>query len=285
MSLFFTTPIVQVLLIPFLGTIVLIGLIRLIDRKSFGISTANSTVGAGFAWVWALILGTPNFPPAFNSGAILSATVCLLGIGMALDLGLKDTTKFGRFIETTAFILSGIGIAAWMRGGIDFWAIPILLCWGVVVFGLQRVGTAREFGSGDGALLLALASIGLGLIAWISDIAIDRDLAFGLSATSLGFLLWNLPKPRLFFGRSILLAGGGGLYMIALRLIEQAPPLLPSLILVGFVFFADGAVRHFPQKFTMSGFLPPSMKLTILALIPLVLALLAAVIATEFPVN
>jgi hypothetical protein len=204
---------------------------------------------------------------------------------MILDFLLDNTVKFGRLIETMALLVCGVGILAWMRGGFDIWSVPLILGWGLVTFGLQRVGTDSEFGAGEGALMLALAAFGLGLIAWIGDINIDRDLAFGLCATALGFFVWNLPKPRLFFGRGILLAGGGGLYMVVLRLIEQAPPLIPSILLLGFIFFADSAVRYFPQKYPLVRILPTSIKIIILTAIPLVLAALAALIAIEFPVN
>ena len=285
MAAFFNIPAVQVLFVPFIGMIMLTGLLRVIGRNGSGILTANAAAGISFAWFCAFILGTPIFPSAFNSSAILSATVCLLVIGTILDLTLTDKTKFGGLIETSVFILCGIMISIWMRAGVDLWTIPILLGWGAVAFGLHRVGTHKDFGAGDGALLLAIASFGLGLIAWISDIAIDRDLGFGLSAISLGFFAWNWPKPRIFFGRSILLAGGGGLYMIALRLVEQAPPLIPSLVLLGFVFFTDTAVRYFPQNTKLARLLPLSLKFLILALIPLALTILAAVIAIEFPMN
>jgi hypothetical protein len=285
MAAFFNISAVQVLLLPFIGMVLLTGLLRVIGRNGSGILTANAAAGISFAWFCAFILGTPIFPPAFNNSAILSATVCLLVIGTILDLILTDKTKFGRLIETLALILCGIAVSIWMRAGADFWTMPILFGWGAVAFGLHRVGTHKDLGAGDSTLLLTIASFGLGIIAWISGIAIDRDLGFGLGAISLGFLAWNWPKPRLFFGSSILLAGGGGLYMIALRLVEQAPPLIPSLILLGFVFFTDTAVRYFPQNSKLARLLPLSLKLLTLALIPLTLSILAAVIAIEFPMN
>ena len=286
---FLNNPTVQILFLPFFGSALLTGLILLLGRRKSGdgsgIGLANASVGAGFAWVAALILGTPTLPPAFNSSAILSATVALLAVGIILDLYLNQTTKFGRLIETVAIILCSIGIAAWMGGVIDFWSMPILIACGAVFFCLQRIGSNDAFGSGDATLILATAAFGLGLISWISGIAIDRDLAFGLATTSLGFYVWNLPRPRLYFGRSILLAGGGGLCMIALRLIEQAPPLIPAIILLGFIFFVDTASQYVPNRFKIIRLLPSSLILFILAVIPISLAAMAAVIAIEFQFN
>jgi hypothetical protein len=132
---------------------------------------------------------------------------------------------------------------------------------------------------------MTLASVGLGLIAWISDIFVDRDLAFGLAATLLGFYVWNWPRPRLFFGRSILLAGGGGMLLIALRLLEQAPPLAPAIILLGFIFFIDSALRNLPHRFTFILNFSQSLAIIVLAAIPLLLAAIAAVIAIEIQIN
>lgn len=285
MTSYLNIPAVHFFLLPFLGTVLITGLIRFIGRESSGLNLANASVGAGFTWVGAFILGTPLFPPAFNSSAILSATVCLLAIGIIFDLWISNTTKVGRLLETSIIILGGIAIAAWMRGGIDFWTAPILLGWGAALFSLQRISANREFGAGSGALMLALGSLGLFLIAWISDIADEQNLSLGLSAAAFGFAVWNWPKPRLFFGRSILLAGGGSLCMIALRLIEQAPPLIPAVVIVGFILFADRAVGHIPQSFKLANRLPASLKFITLAIIPLVLAALATLIATEFPIN
>jgi hypothetical protein len=282
MSSFFNIPFVQILLLPFFCTVVLISLLRLMGP---GIKTANAAVGTAFAWVCAFILGSPDFPPAFNSSAILSATVSLLAIGMILDLSLGDKMRHGRLIETITLILSCIGVTIWMRGGIDLGSIPIFLGCGAVLFSLQRVANHKEFGSGMSSLLLFLIAGGLGIIAWISNITADRDLAFGLSSISFGFFAWNYPKPKLLFGHGVLLAGGGGLYMIAVRLIEQSPSLIPTLIILGFIFFADNAVQHFPNNFKLSRSLPISIKFLSLALIPLMLAIIAAVISNELPVN
>ena len=279
--------------LPFFGTILLTRLIWRLGRKDSGIALANASVGAGFAWVTALVLGTPAFPPAFNSSAILSATVALLIIGIILDLYLTAETKFGRLIETGAIILSAVGAVAWMQGGIDVWSIPILIGWGLTIFNLQRMGSratpaggsTRGYGSNWASLLLVLASVGLGFIAWISDIVVDRDLAFGLAACSLGFYVWNWPRPRLFFGRSILLAGGGSMLMIALRLLEQAPPLAPAIILLGFIFFIDSAMRNLPPRFDTIFKFSPSLTIIVLAAIPLLLTTIATVIAIEIQIN
>ena len=282
-------PIILLFVLPFFGTILMTGLIWLLGRNDSGIALANASVGAAFAWISALVLGTPAFPPAFNSSAILSATVALLIIGILLDLFLTAETKFGRSIETSAFILSAIGAVTWMQGGIDIWSIPILIGWGLTIFNLQRVGTRTAPSRGNSGnwatLLIVLASLGLGIIAWISDIVVDRDLAFGLAASALGFYVWNWPRPRLFFGRSILLAGGGGMLMIALRLLEQAPPLAPAIILLGFIFFIDSALRNLPARFATILKISPSLTIIVLAAIPILLAAVAAVIAIEIQIN
>ncbi len=277
------------LVLPLLGTAILTGLIWFLDRNNAGMALANASVGAGFAWVAALVLGTPNFPPAFNSSAILSATVALLIIGILLDLFLTAETKFGRLIETGAIIVSTIGAVAWMQSGIDIWSIPILIGWGLIIFNLQRIGTrtspSKGYGSSWASLFLLLGSVGLGCIAWLSDIVVDRDLAFGLAACLLGFYVWNWPRPRLFFGRSILLAGGGAMLMIALRLLEQAPPLAPAIILLGFIFFIDSALSNLPARFSTTLNFSPTLVIIVLAAIPILLAVIAAVIAIEIQIN
>ncbi len=279
------TLITQALVLSFLGTLILTGLIYLIGRRKSGVFLANASVGVSFTWFCAFILGTPDFPPEFNNTAILSATACLLISGTLFDFILIKRRNFPQPIVIIIILISGISITIWMRSGIDFWSLPILFGWCIVAFGLQRLSANEDFGSGDSALLLAIASLGTAIIAWISDIVVDRDLAFGLCVISFGFLICNCPKPRLLFGYSILLAGGGSLYMLALRLVEQMPPLIPAFIILGFIFFVDVASQYVQKKLKLISPIPTSIKLLALSLFPLALATVVTLVAIEFPIN
>ena len=285
MSTILNTLIAQVLVLSFLGTLIITGLIYLVGRKGSGGFLANASVGVSFTWFCAFILGTPDFPPEFNNTAILSATACLLTSGALFDFILIKRKIFPQPIVMIIFLISGVGITIWMRSGIDFWSLPILLGWSIVAFGLQRLSANEEFGSGDSALMLVIASFGTAIIAWISDIAVDRDLAFGLCAISFGFFICTFPKPRLRFGYSILLAGGGSLYMLALRLVEQMPPLIPAFIVLGFIFFVDVASQYVQINLKLISPIPTSIKLLVLALFPLTLATVVTLVAIEFPIN
>ena len=216
MSIFLDTQIAQVLVISFFGTLALTGLVYLVGNKKSGFFMANASVGVSFAWFCAFILGTPDFPPEFNNTAILSVTTCLLVIGVTLDFSLIKRRKLPQPIIILIILTSGTIITVWMRSGIDVWSLPILLGWSTIAINLQRISANKIFGSSNSTFLLVTASLGTGIIAWVSDIVVDRDLAFGLCAISIGFFVCNYPKPRLYFGYSILLSGGGRLYMLAL---------------------------------------------------------------------
>jgi len=283
MPLLIDTLIIQALALSFISTIILTGFLYLIDRKKSGFFMANASVGISFSWFCAFILGTPDFPPEFNSSGILSATVCLLAIGAILDFNFVKERKFP--VPILVIFISGIGIACWFRGGIDFWFLPILLGWCVIAGGLQRVATNKEFGASISIFLLIIASAGSGAIAWISGIAVDRDLSFGLFAILTGFYVCTWPKSRLNFGYGILLAGGGSLYMIAIRLIEQMPPLIPAFIILGFAFYTDYACQYVHKNIKLIWSIPTSIKLAVLTLFPLSLAIVVTLIAIEFPIN
>ena len=285
MSIFLNTQIAQVLILSFFGTILLTVLVCLVGRKKSGIFMANSSIGVTFAWFCAFILGTPDFLPEYNNTAILSATASLLVIGAILDFNLIKRKKLPQPIVIIIILTSGIIITVWMRSGIDVWSLPILLGWSSVAISLHRISDHQISGSGNSSFLLATASLGTGIIAWISDIVVDRDLAFGLCAISAGFFVCNWPKPRLYFGYSSLLAGGGSLYIIALRLVEQMPSLIPAFIILAFIFFVD-VPSHYVQK-NLKLILPiPNFLITIiLTLLPFGLATTIAIIANEFPIN
>jgi hypothetical protein len=285
MSTFSDTQIAQVLVLSFFGTLALIGLVCFVGRKNSGSFMASASVGITYAWFCGFILGTPDFPPEFNNTAILSATACLLVIGAILDLSLIKKKKFPQPIVIMIIIISGIIITVWMRSGVDVWSLPILLGWSTVAISLHRISTNKIFGSGNSTFLLVTASLGTGIIAWISDIVVDRDLAFGLCAISIGFFVCNFPKPRLYFGYSILLAGGGSLYILVLRLVEQMPTLIPAFIILAFIFFVDISNQYAKKSLNIILPIPNSISIFILTLFPLSLATIIALIANEFPVN
>jgi len=281
----FGTLIFQFLFLSFLGTLALTVLIFFIGREGSGFFMASASVGISFTWFCGFILGTPDFPPEFNNTAILSATACLLLAGAILDFNLVQGRKFNQLILTLIILVSGITITIWMKGNVDIWSLPILLGWSIIALTIHRIGTAEISGTGDGALLLGIAAFGLGIIAWISNIAVDRDLAFGLCAILIGFFVCNLPRPRFYFGYSILLAGGGSLYMIAIRLVEQVPTLIPAFIILGFIFFTDNTSRYLQIRSRLISYVPSSIKLLILACFPLAVAALTTIVANKYSIS
>ncbi|MDC0196061.1 hypothetical protein OAJ93_00495 [Gammaproteobacteria bacterium] len=285
MPTFLNTLIAEGLVLSIFGTIILTGLIYFIGRNKSGVTIANASVGVTFAWFCALVLGTPDFPPEFNNTAILSATVCLLIIGVILDFSLIKRKKFPQIIIILIILLSGFIVTIWMRSGIDVWFLPVLLGWSITAISLHRISTDAIFSSGNCTFILIIASLGTGIIAWISNIVVDRDLAFGLCAISIGFFICNLVKSDLKFGYSILLAGGGSLYILTLRLVEQMPSLISAFIILAFVFFADIATKYVQENLKLKLPIPTSINLFVLALFPLALATVITLIANEFPVS
>lgn len=285
MPIFLETLIAQVIVLSFLGAFLLTGLICIIGRNKSGLFMANSSVGITFAWYCAFILGTPDFPPDYNNTAILSATTCLLAIGLALDFILIKRKKISLLITIVFILLSGVVVTVWMRSGIDLWSLPTLIGWSILAIRLHLISTKKEFGPSSITFLMLSASLGTGIIAWISNITIDRDLAFGLCAILIGFLACTWLKPSLSFGYSILLAGGGSLYILTLRLVEQMPSLIPGFIILAFVFFTDLASQYVRQKMKLKLPIPDSIILFVLTLLPLSLATVITLIANEFPIN
>ena len=285
MPSFLNTLITQGLVLSIFGTLILTWLIYFIGHNKSGVRIASASVGITFAWFCAFVLGTPDFPPEFNNTAILSATVCLLTIGAILDFTIIRRKKLPQLIIIFTILLCGFIITIWMRGGIDVWFLPILLGWSITAISLHRTSTNERFSPGNCTFILIVASLGTGIIAWISNIVIDRDLAFGLCATSIGFFICNLVKSEIKFGYSILLAGGGSLYILALRLVEQMPSLVPAFIILAFVFFTDIASKYVQENLKLKLPIPTSINLFVLAIFPLALATVITLIANEFPIS
>ncbi len=73
--------------------------------------------------------------------------------------------------------------------------------------------------------------------------------------------------------------------MLALRLVEQMPPLIPAFIILGFIFFVDVASQYVQKKLKLISPIPTSIKLLALSLFPLALATVVTLVAIKFPIN
>lgn len=282
MTSFVNIPIIQTLLISLSSTIILTVLIRLVGRDGSGIYMSNASIGIVFAWICAFILGSPEFPPDLSSNAIVSAVICLLLIGTILDLLHYKIGKLNKLVEVGLFLTVGIILTVWMRGGVDLWLTASILAWAIIILGLQRVANNETFGPKGAIMVMALAALGVGSISQIGNILVDRDLSFALCAIFSGFFLCNLSNSKSFLGYNCLLAGGGSLYILTLRLTEQSISLIPTIIVLGFIFFTDKAIQYSKQKSALSYRIPSSLMFTVLALVPVVLACTVALITKKF---
>ncbi len=273
-------------LTPFLGVAVLVGLLKLTAKGGTGFNPQRSlpgaSVGVAFAWVSALVLGSPEFPPIPGSGAIVSTTATLLLLGVLLDYFLPIQNLNFRLWETVIVIVSGITLIAWLRAGLDLWAVFLLLIWGILVFRLLKVGAQIRIGMASATAMMIMAACGLAAVSAIAGLPADAEIAIGLAAANLGLFVWNWPKQRFVFGFCLLLAGGGALLILAVRLLEESATFAPSLVLVGFVLFADTALERIPLPSILRKQIAIPLMIAVISLLPLALAAAAALISVDF---
>ena len=73
--------------------------------------------------------------------------------------------------------------------------------------------------------------------------------------------------------------------MIAIRLVEQVPTLIPAFIILGFIFFTDNTSRYLQIRSRLISYVPSSIKLLILACFPLAVAALTTIVANKYSIS
>ena len=280
-----SAPIPHLLLFCLAASIVIMGIIAFIGRDGSGFFLANSAPCIAFIWFSSFVLGTPDFPPRLDSSGILSAITALLMIGTTLDFYLVRGKLLIGTISFLIIFICGMAITIWMQGKIDIWSLPITIGWCIMMITVQRIGCKENSGSAEGTLLLVMGALGVSVTAWISNITIERDLSLALCTLLSIFFLCNLTKTRFYFGYSILLASGGSIYMLVIRLSQQDPFLIPAFIILSFIFFSDNANRHMQIRFKYLSYIPNSIKILILSSFPLALAAVTTIVANTFSSN
>ncbi|NQV54251.1 MAG: hypothetical protein HQ503_00205 [Rhodospirillales bacterium] len=239
----FADPLIQIAALPFLGALVIGGIILIVGRLGSGRRVAAAGAGISFAWVAGFTLGSPSFPPEPDLDSMIALITAALIFGVALDYYFgpaRDRGDSGAFWELTLIILFGIGAPFWLRGTIDLWAPVIVLAWGFVAFRLRALSQHAV----TPAVMLLMAAAGIGVVAWIGGLGADRDLAFGLAAAIGGFIVLGLIDQGLPFSATALLVFAGGILGLGVRVAETIGVLVPALILLGFIFFTDSLARR-----------------------------------------
>ena len=126
--------------------------------------------------------------------------------------------------------------------------------------------------------MLAMAALGLGIVAWIAGAEVERGLGIGLAAAFAGFLLWNWPRARFDFGYALMLGGGAALFATGQRLAAGPGTLAPAMILLMFVFFADSVSWRLRRGSDVAWRVLHPLVIAGLALLPAILAAAAALI-------
>lgn len=286
MTEFLKEPWIGLIAAPILGVAILAGLIKLSARGGTGFdpkrTLPGAAVGVVFAWISALVLGSPEFPPIAGSESIVTLTAALLLVGLLIDYFLPIQNLNFRLWETIIVIVTGIAFIAWLRAGLDLWTVILLLSWGLVAFRLLKVGAQNSIGTASASAMMIMAALGMAGVSYIAGLPADRDIAIGLAAALFGFFTWNWPRSKFVFGFSLLLAGGGAIIILAVRLLEQSTAFIPALILIGFVFFADSAIQRISLLSNIRRPEAIPLLIALISVLPLLLAVLVAFIGVEY---
>lgn len=283
MTQIFADPFIRLFVLPFAFTVILVGLIRFVGREGSS-RAAGGTVALAFVWLCGLILGIPDFPPPASSAALAYIVTVGVVVGAAFDLMDGKSVAVG-WVAGLVFAL----ISSWWMGGAppffntDKGNIVVVLAlaatWLIVQLRLRRLSQDARLPTA----MLIMAAFGLGIVAWIAGAAEELGLAFGLTSALVGFFVWNWPRPHFPLGNGMVISAGAAIMTLAFRLVEGAPTMLPALIILGFVFFADTVswrARWGPKA--LWGAVHPFM-LAALCLLPLGLAAAAARIGIAVP--
>lgn len=283
---FLLEPFNRALLFPFIGSLFLAALIRILGRHDLGPRFAAAAVGATFLWVTGLVLGIPEFPPRPGSSAIAYLVVVAWLAGLALDL-LRRDPESGAWSELGVIFLCGVGTVWWLWGGPNMiprldirtlGAVAALTAWLIVTVRIRW--TARDPRT---PLLMVIAlAAGLATIGWLAILPAGRDLAAGWMASGAGVLVLLLVGVNIQFASSLLLPTMVGLLAVGYRL-AQAPDISGATILfLALIPFADTVSHRIDAR---PDFLRPVIRLVILmglVMLPVLLAALATLVELRF---
>lgn len=275
----FDSILIRSVAVPFLATGIFAGLIRWIAGGRIGKSLAGAAVGVVFMWTLATRLGVPDFPPGPGSDATLYAMLIGLLTGIALDAAADMAGRPAIAYQVTAMILFGLLLAYWLAPGFSVVSIVAAAVWVVAVLRLRRPNLAPAVATG----MLTTAGTGMILLIWIGGLAVERELAIALTAALAGFLVWSWPPLSYPAGVTLLLAGTGGIFALALRLADAWPASIAAFAVFVFLFFADSAaVKVIKQPLLLSRGVFP---LTVAALgaVPIALSAVILLILTNLP--
>jgi len=201
-------PIVQTAALPFVVSLVVALLIRLIGGAGRSPALAAAGMVFGFAAAYGAILGAPSLEPRGATQKIIYIAIGGLAVGLLADLW-----RVPRWMHWLALLLWPSVALAWLAENLlaqatrDTWLllapIWISIC---VVLARLRVAARRDIDCGAFLLVFCL---GLGFVALLGRSAVLAQFCLALAAAIGGFLVLNWPKPRFVFGSAALVGAGG----------------------------------------------------------------------------
>jgi hypothetical protein len=282
MSAVLNDPIIRLFALPFFASLLLAALIRWVGSNGRGEQAAGAAVGIVFAWAAAYELGPQIWPPSDDDNNMFYMIAIGLVVGVTFDFirgalqGRKEPRNI-RYIELAIALLFGVAASIWGRGAFDWWTLVLLAAWGIVALRITIV--AQDYPPVASSMLTAGAA-GLSAVAWSAGL--ETNLAFQATAAAAGYFLLNWIDSRLRFGMTLILTGAGTLMLVGLRLSNATYAVAPSLVILGFVFFADAPVRKlFGTRKVPERWLMPILT-ALASLLPIALAALAAHIGVNY---
>jgi hypothetical protein len=275
-------PIVRLFALPFVCSLLLASLIRWVGGPMRGAQAAGAAVGIVFAWAAAYELGPRLLDPRAEDNNMFYMIAAGLVIGIVCDF-LRGTdlrgnkAQYVRYARMAFILLFGIAASIWGRGHLDLWTIFLVFAWAVVALRITIVAADEP---SVASAMLAASAAGLSAIAWSAGL--ETNLAFQFAAAAAGYFLLNWFEPRLRFGMTLILTGAGALMLVGLRLSNSTYAVSPSLVILGFVFFADAPIRKLvPRRAISERWLLPILT-AVASLLPIALAALAAHIGVNY---
>jgi hypothetical protein len=267
-------------LVPFALSLGLAGAIRVFAGPERGARAAGFAVIISFVAAWLFFLDVDPL------GRGDFARIGHIAFGAALAGVLLDVFAARRIWFYTALGVLTLG-SAWasLNGGLRphgahdaLFLATVVGTAAVASLVLLRFDSARERGSVT-PVLLTVAAVGLGVMAWIVG---DLDLARTggmLAAAIVGFIVLQALVP-LSIGATVTLGAGSAVLAMVWVLANHADARL-GLLLAPLILFAEGTAGRIPlPKARISVFLAPFVLASIAAL-PLILAIIVVYVTAH----
>jgi hypothetical protein len=229
-------------------------------------------ISIGFITTIFLVLGLPPILPILSVDKIFYIATLGILVGIIIDfLGIRKWWRLGFFI--IFLTLATYWITEPEGGFSNPWHIlGLAILWNVNILTLWKLEKSTTLVPSP-IVKIFLVSLGLGLVAHISEANDQRDLSFAIAATLLGYFASNFGNVNQRWNAVLLIGIQSSILCITASLAFYSTASLPALAVLFLIYFSEEPINVQDKNHGKLSSLIKSAKAIAIRTIPILAAL------------